>query len=492
MLKTRHILDGSPYQGYTYAYPHKTAYRSLEPAPSLEDVWAQEAKEQLFLYVHIPFCEMRCGFCNLFTTVNSGEDVVRSYLKALEREAWGVARALGPAKFSRLALGGGTPTYLHPDELFALFATLEKIFGIRCDAIPISVETSPATASKERMDVLDHYAVDRVSIGVQSFVESEVRALGRAQDSRQLHKALETIRDSAVPHRNIDLIYGIPEQSPDTWLRSLREALAYEPEEIYLYPLYVRPLTGLGKKEFDWDDQRLNLYRIGRDFLLSEGYQQISMRMFQKPIAEPIAPRTNTKDSPPFVTSTATKHEVRSEVEMSRRGDNRASYETSRTIGSSIESSAKEQPIYCCQDDGMVGLGCGARSYTKSLHYSHEYAVARSSIQNILAEYRTRPEQEFALAKHGFRLSLDEQRRRFLLQSLLQKEGLDLKHYAERFGTRAMTDYPELEDLPQRGLAALDAHRLRLTAKGLEYSDAIGPWLYSASVQSLIAGYELR
>src|SRR5689334_21419741 len=111
------LLQATPYVSYTYAYPHKTAYRAFDAPLPLHQVWADENRQALFLYFHIPFCEMRCGFCNLFTTVNAGESVESAYLEALQREAEQVHRALGPSTFARLALGGGTPTYLELDAL---------------------------------------------------------------------------------------------------------------------------------------------------------------------------------------------------------------------------------------------------------------------------------------------------------------------------------------------------------------------------------------
>ena len=81
------MLDGSPYQGYLYAYPHKTAYRPLRPRPALADVWAGEPRDALFAYLHVPFCEMRCGFCNLFTRSNPPAEQVAGYLTQLAHEA---------------------------------------------------------------------------------------------------------------------------------------------------------------------------------------------------------------------------------------------------------------------------------------------------------------------------------------------------------------------------------------------------------------------
>src|SRR5262249_26237545 len=106
------LTDGSPYQGYAYSYPHKTAYRRLSAPVALGPLWAKEDRTALFLYFHVPFCEMRCGFCNLFTQANPREGVAGSYLEALERQVRQVRGWLGPTSFARLAIGGGTPTAL--------------------------------------------------------------------------------------------------------------------------------------------------------------------------------------------------------------------------------------------------------------------------------------------------------------------------------------------------------------------------------------------
>ncbi len=242
---------------------------------------------------------------------------------------------------------------------------------------------------------------------------------------------------------NLDLIYGLPGQTVASWLYSLREALRYEPEELYLYPLYVRPLTGLGRSHKEWDDTRLACYRAARDLLVEEGYEQVSMRMFRR-----------------------------------------------LSVGERRGVSPPVTPQYCCQEDGMVGLGCGARSYTRSLHYSLDYAVHPKGVKGIIADYLSRTRAELATAEHGFALDRDEQQRRYLLQSLLNVEGLDAARYTARFGTDAADDFPELHTFAELGLLASDAGRWTPTALGLERSDALGPWFFSARVRELMGEYE--
>ena len=432
-------LRRAPYESYAYSYPHKSAYRMLEPAVRLEDAWATESKDSLFLYLHVPFCEMRCGFCNLFTTANPEAEAREAYLKAFERQAEAVSRALGEARFARMAIGGGTPTYLDPASLDSLFRIAARVFGANARDIPASCETSPLTAERDKLRVLRDRGVERVSIGVQSFDEREARAAGRPQRTDDVLRALTRIREEEFPVLNLDLIYGLPGQSVRSWLASLTAALRFAPEELYLYPLYVRPLTGLERHPKEWDDYRLECYREGRALLLAEGYEQVSMRMFR-----------------------------------------------------SSRAPSDEGPAYCCQEDGMVGLGCGARSYTSALHYSNEYAVGACGVRDIIARYSACPSEEFERAGYGFALDGAEQRRRFVVKSLLRAEGLEQGAYRARFGKEPADDVPELGALVESGLAAADASRLRLTDAGLELSDAIGPLLYSARVRELMQAYELN
>lgn len=444
MISLADALAATPYASYSYSYPHKTAYRSFDTPLRLDEVWAAENRDSLFLYLHVPFCEMRCGFCNLFTTTNRERSLETAYLDALERQARQVRAALGEASFARLAIGGGTPTFLQPGDLARLLNIATTICGVQTQRIPISVETSPQTATVDKLQLLRDWGVNRISIGIQSFIEAEVHAIGRAQKTSVVEAALQRIRATGFPTLNLDLMYGLPNQTLTSWLDSLATALRYTPEEIYLYPLYVRPLTGLGRRQDVGpaqaaQDLRLNCYRAGRDFLLAQGYEQVSMRMFQK------------------------------------QGHN-----------------STDAPVYCCQEDGLVGLGCGARSYTQALHYATEYAVSATGVRSILADYIQRPADSFAYADYGFALNAEEQRRRYVIQSLLQATGLDLAAYRARFDSEALEDLPQLHELTQHGMARWHEGNLRLTPDGMEKSDVIGPWLGSMQTQAAMQEYALH
>lgn len=442
----------TPYKQYVYAYPHQKAYRLGQDRPLLSDLWAGERLDALSLYVHVPFCEMRCGFCNLFTRTGAPQDVTRGFLDTLERQAGATRAALdanGTPRFTLAAFGGGTPTYLTADELVRLCDICENVMGADLKAVPWSVETSPATATADRIAVLAERGATRLSIGVQSFIDEEARAAVRPQKRTEVEAALARLKEAAFPILNIDLIYGIDGQTEQSFRVSLDAALSWEPEEIYLYPLYVRPLTGLmarhDKSGELWDEQRLRLYRYGRDHLLAAGYRQTSMRVFSR-------------------------------------------------IGTAAVDGADDSNINeYNQQAGMVGLGVGARSFTTDLHYTTDYAVAVPEVRRIIDDYIATPTEQFHRAQWSFRMDDDERRRMFVLGMLLESDGLRVERYRAQFGTVPQDDFgPQLALLAERGWLDDDGGVLGLTPEGTAWADAIGPLFFSARVNEAMASYRDR
>lgn len=423
------------FQGYAYSYPHKSSYRPLAHPRSLQELWAAEDKRRLFLYVHVPFCEMRCGFCNLFTIANPKAAERSPFLDTLTQQAEQVAAALGEAMFHRIAIGGGTPSFLGLPDLERLFEVVHQTMGVQNRAVPCSVELSPKTVTAEKLALLREQGTTRASMGIQSFVLEETKALGRPQRPEQVQQALRLLADSGIPSVNLDLIYGMAGQTLDTWRYSLEQTLSITPAEVFLYPLYVRPLTGLDGRTDNWDDHRLKLYYYGRDFLLEHGYEQVTMRLFRH------------KNAP-------------------------------------LET---DLPPYNSPEDGMVGLGVGARSYTRSFHYSSDYAVGRKGVRDIIHAYHEQSVADFGFAHYGVALNAEEQRRRYVIKSLLEGGYLDFSAYQRYFGSAALKDLPALQELYELDLVVPAEDRLQLNAEGLACSDVIGPWLYSPAVQATMA-----
>lgn len=424
------------FAGYAYAYPHKTSYRPLEPPVPLSVAWQREEKNALFLYVHLPFCEMRCGFCNLFTAVRPATQFLSQTLDAIHRQSQVTAREIRPQQISQVAFGGGTPSLLSVEELQRLIQRLSDTWPIDWNTARVSFEVSPATIDSEKLSLLRSYDVDRISMGVQSFSPHDLKSLGRPQSDRQVEAAIAAIKDAGFPIFNLDLIYGANGQTEQSWLETIERAVDAAADEIYLYPLYVREATGLGRTGKSPSARRRELFFAARRVLVDAGYHQESMRLFRRP-------------------------------GVASEGD------------------------YCCQEDGMIGLGPGARSYTRRLHYSSKYAVSQAGVKRIIADFNARQDGELAFADYGVRLDAEEQRRRYLIKSLLRAAGLDLDAYQARFDAEAEDDFPQIAELAALGLGLREGRALRLTSEGLSWSDVIGPWLYSRRVTSRMEAFEM-
>lgn len=426
------MLFENPYQCYLYSYPHKTAYRQFaEPIP-LQQAIADREQDAAHLYVHIPYCQSRCGYCNLFTTIGTDPG---DYVQSLRQHAyaWHDAGAAKAFRFLSFAIGGGTPLLLSPMQLQELFDIAGKYFQVSPALVPVSIETAPRQTTPERLTVLKDNRVHRVSIGIQSFHDRELKILNRAHETQVAVAALELLKKHDFPVLNIDLIYGIPEQTEESFLHSLAQAVAFAPQEIFLYPLYIRPQTILDRTLPAEQRNRQHAYRLyllGRDYLLSRGFRQTSMRRF----------------------TTCTETEA--------------------------------TPEFSCSEENMISLGCGGRSYIGKLHFSEHYAVAQTHCRKILQDYIAR--KQYSDIHYGFRLDEEESKRRFLMKNLLYYKGIDISLYAAAFDTLPQQDFPLLTDLAEAGLCTFDGHRWQLTATGLSYSDAIGPAFISNRVKQLM------
>jgi coproporphyrinogen III oxidase-like Fe-S oxidoreductase len=430
-------LAASAHHGYVYGYPHKTAYRALVHPVPIERAWESEAKQGLALYLHVPFCEFRCGFCNLFAAHGTGDDEREAYLDALERQASVVAAAIGNTTAASVAIGGGTPTLLSPSQLDRLLGIVDR-FGGR--GAPLAVETSPATATPDRIAWLRAARVTRVSLGVQTFDAETRRAIGRPDRPEAAREAAERLIASGIASVNLDLVYGAEGQTEAAFERDLEQAIALGPTELYLYPLYVRAQTGLGRRRVEGAgaaDRRPAMLRRAVARLRDAGFAQRSMRSFVH--ERLVAP--------------ATRHR--------------------------------------CEMDATIGLGPGARSYTRELHYADPWSVTQRRVRASVARFAAEDDAAFAVAHHGFELDGAEQQRRYVLQTLLEASGVSLAEHAARFGQPLRRLLPQIEQLETLALAEERGGRFVLTADGLAASDAIGPWLYSESVRARMAEHEV-
>jgi len=201
-------------------------------------------------YVHVPFCRRKCRYCD-FYSVPVRRRQGRQYVEALAVELGRYAGALARPADS-IFVGGGTPTALPAESLAALLALLRPYVGPRTE---VTVEANPGTADEAAMAALVEGGVNRVSLGVQSFRASELRLLGRIPPPGQGRRAVRQLRRAGLANISVDLIYGIPGQTLQSWQRSLAEAIDLGVEHLSCYCLTFEPGTGL------WADRAARLVR---------------------------------------------------------------------------------------------------------------------------------------------------------------------------------------------------------------------------------------
>ncbi len=257
-----------------------------------------------FLYIHIPFCIKKCLYCD-FLSVIYDESYARKYIDALCKEIYlkkGSAQTL-----KTIYIGGGTPSLL-PNECFKqLFGCLRNNFDFS-SSIEITVEANPGTINESTINTLLFLGVNRLSIGIQSFNNNELRTLGRIHSSDEAAISIELIRKADIDNFSIDLIYGIPGQTMDSWHKSILKAAGLSPSHISAYeltpeektPLYklIRydennptspPFSKVGKGEFfdkiKMPDEELilEMYNHAIDYLASCGYKHYEISNFALP-----------------------------------------------------------------------------------------------------------------------------------------------------------------------------------------------------------------
>ena len=206
----------------------------------------------LGLYISVPFCRTKCSFCN-FASGPASNALFDSYIEHIERElagAEGLARTLG-GQFERTVdsvyLGGGTPSILTPEQLRRVFAAVRANFDVLPGA-EITVECAPSTLSAAMVETLVACGVNRVNLGVQSFIDIESRSVGRMHTRDITLAEIGRLRDAGLTEISLDLIAGLPHQTAESWKRSLEDALAVGVPHISVYMLEVDEDSRLGRE----------------------------------------------------------------------------------------------------------------------------------------------------------------------------------------------------------------------------------------------------
>ena len=239
------------------------------------------------IYVHIPFCASRCSYCDFFSTLSLA-DAGEPYVEAVVAEARLRRGELADETAKTLYLGGGTPSQLPMPLLACLINGLRNVFDLTA-LEEFTVEANPDDVSPEWCAAVAALGVNRVSMGVQSFEDDILRFIGRRHTAKQAMVAVGNLRAAGIGNISIDLIFGLPGQTPDSWTASVRQALDLRPQHISAYGLTYEEGTRLwhqrerGEVIEVPEEQCLEMYRILVDELQAAGYEHYEISNFALP-----------------------------------------------------------------------------------------------------------------------------------------------------------------------------------------------------------------
>lgn len=288
-LLARYDRPGPRYTSYPTAVDFHTGFGPADYAARLTQAAARPT-EPLAFYTHIPFCTQRCGFCGCHAIVSPrGRAVSDPYVQALKREAGMVAKLLGPRRrVTQYQWGGGTPTYLTPEQITDLFGHFASLFQFEPGA-EISVEVDPRVTTIAHLEALSALGFNRLSAGVQDLNPEVQELIGRVQPLEQTADLVAGARrlgfDGGI---NLDLIYGLPGQQVDSFSDTARAVAALGADRVAIYSFAYVPWLkghqrGLPKDRLPQRELKLQLLMAARRVFLAAGYVAIGMDHFAKP-----------------------------------------------------------------------------------------------------------------------------------------------------------------------------------------------------------------
>lgn len=298
MSKQQHLNQSELFgliEKYNVSGPRYTSYPTAVQFQSDFDdsILESEFKFQLekpalySLYIHIPFCFSLCWYCGCTKVITKDQDHGDTYLDYLEKEMELVSENIhSESSLKQIHFGGGTPTFLTPDQLMRLGALIRKYFTIHADP-EFSVEIDPRRITEEHVVALKQIGCNRASLGVQDTDPEVQKAIHRIQPFGQTKKVANGLRKHGINQINLDLIYGLPKQTAESFKQTLDDALSLNPDRFAIYsyahiPSVMPAQKLLKEKEFPSTQAKLGMLVMAIEHLGKNGYQYIGMDHFSR------------------------------------------------------------------------------------------------------------------------------------------------------------------------------------------------------------------
>ena len=397
-------------------------------------------KENLGIYIHIPFCVQKCRYCDFTSYAGKGEELKNRYIKSLINNIKQAATAptgglpaLSGRTVDSIFFGGGTPSLLSPAQLGEIMTELRSHF-VLTDDCEITMEANPGTVSLETLQGYRNLGFNRISFGVQSMEPEILKILGRIHGPEEAAESVRLAREAGFENLNLDLMFGIPGQTLEQWKSTLAKITDLKPEHISFYSLQVEEGTPIyneikfGRLEPLTDEEDREMYHVGLKYLREQGYHQYEISNGAKPGKE-------------------CRHNIK----------------------------------YWTLSD-YVGFGVSAHGFVDGVRYSQG---------DDLMEYIETLEQGESPVVWTHNNQLEDSASEFMFTGLRLAQGVDLDEFEQRFGMAMETMYheilAELEEYERQGFVVVEEggaegagcrgrkghRRIYLTERGMDISNRI-------------------
>lgn len=394
-------------------------------------------KRELELYIHIPFCARKCAYCD-FLSFAAPERVYRDYMDKLMEEICGQGPNFQEYRVSTIFVGGGTPSILPADLIMELFATLSENFDISPDA-EITMEANPGTLTMEKLEVYRQSGVNRLSIGLQSADDKELKYLGRIHSYDSFLKSYQRARQAGFQNINVDLMSALPGQDVHSWKNTLKKVMMLRPEHISAYSLIIEEGTPFYER-FGEPDSASTAPKTAAEVAARAAVMTL-----------PDLPDEDTDREMYHLTKEMMAEHGYERYEISNYA--KKGYECRHNIGywTGVE---------------YLGLGLGASSYTYGYRYHNTENLQEYLSLNLY--------EGGAAARDIEELSLEDKMEEFMFVGLRMMKGVSGSEFLERFGQNMWNVYGDaLKKLEQQGLIEVEAPMVRLTELGIDVSNVV-------------------
>lgn len=375
-------------------------------------------KKELELYVHIPFCVRKCAYCDFLSSPGS-EETVEEYVGVLIKEIQNYKEFARDYMVTTIFFGGGTPSILEGCQIGAIMKALKEVFEIEKDA-EISIEANPGTVTIEKLTAYKQSGINRISFGLQSVNNEELKLLGRIHTFEEFLESYRLARKAGFDNINVDLISAIPKQTLKSWEETLNAIVELKPEHISAYSLIIEEGTpfaeiygegGIKEHELPDEEEERRIYKMTEEWLLEAGYHRYEISNYAK------------------------------------------------------EGRECRHNLGYWERKNYLGIGLGAASLVENVRY-HNIVDLKKYMEcaGKLEEIHTEKEN----------LTMKEQQEEFIFLGLRKSKGISKAEFQKYFGKEIYGCYGDsIRKLIKKELLEENAGNIRLTKRGIDISNYV-------------------